>query len=139
MTQNAIVDKLLGEGRVRVKVERLSACGKSCASCTGGCADKNVITVDADNLIGAKPGQRVVIESSTKGVLGAALLVYILPIFFFLAAYILAALGGAGDAGCILISAGGFLLGAAAVVIFNRFVRQDRELRYTVIGLCSDT
>ncbi len=139
MTQNAIVDKLLAGGRARVKVERLSACGKSCASCLGGCADRDVLSVEAENPLGAKPGQRVVIESSTKGVLGAALLVYILPILCFLAAYILAALGGVGDAGCILISSGGFLAGAAAVVLVNRFVRKDRELRYTVVGLCSDT
>ena len=139
MTQNAIVDKLLGDGLVRVKVERLSACGKSCASCTGTCADRNILTVEADNPIGARPGQRVVIESSTKGVLGAALLVYILPILCFLAAYILAALGGVGDAGCILISGGAFLAGVAAVVLINRFIRQDRDLRYTVVRLCSDT
>ena len=49
MTQNAIVDKLLSGGLARVKVERLSACGKSCASCGTGCADKHVITVEADS------------------------------------------------------------------------------------------
>ena len=139
MTQNAIVDKLLSGGLARVKVERLSACGKSCASCGTGCADKHVITVEAENTIGAKPGDRVVIESSTKGVLGAALLVYILPILCFLAAYILSALGGVGDAGSILISIAAFCVGVAAVVLFNRFIRRDRDLRYTVIGLCSDT
>ena len=139
MTQNAIVDKLLAGGLARVKVERLSACGKSCASCGAGCADKQVLTVEAENPIGAKPGQRVVIETSTKGVLGAALLVYILPILCFLAAYILSALGGVGDAGSILISVAAFFVGVCAEVLFHRFVRRDRDLRYPVIGLCSDT
>lgn len=138
MTQSAIVSRILGDGFAEVKVERISACGKSCASCSGGCADKRIISVRALNLVRAKPGERVIIESKTGGILGAAMLVYLVPILFFFAAYMLTALSKLGEAACILISLGAFLLGAVCVYLFNRFIRKDRELEYTIVSVVND-
>ena len=55
MTQSAIVKRILGNGYAEVHVERISACGKSCASCGSGCGDKRIISVDALNIAKAKP------------------------------------------------------------------------------------
>ena len=138
MTQSAIVEKIYGDGFAQVSVERISACGKSCASCSGGCSEKHVISVRAANGAGAKPGDRVVIESSTKGVLGAALLVYLVPIAFFFAAYMLTMLAEMPEAACILISLGAFFAGAVCVYLVNRLVRRDRELEYTIVSVVND-
>lgn len=138
MTQSAIVGRIMGNGFAEVNVERISACGKSCASCGSGCADKRIISVRALNAVNAKPGERVIIESKTGGILGAAMLVYIVPILFFFAAYMLTALNKLGETACILISLGAFLLGAVCVYLFNRFIRKDRELEYTIVSVVGD-
>ena len=51
----------------------------------------------AVNSAGARPGQRVLIESQSRTILGAALLVYLLPLGAFLSGYLLAALCGAEE------------------------------------------
>lgn len=63
----------------KVQVKRASACGESCASCKGGCAPSNTY-VDAINTIGAKPGDTVEIEMSTKTFLSAVAITYGLPL-----------------------------------------------------------
>ncbi|HYE09072.1 MAG TPA: SoxR reducing system RseC family protein [Patescibacteria group bacterium] len=63
----------------KVEIRRVSACGESCASCKGGCAPTNTY-VDAVNNIGAKIGQYVEIEMSTKIFLTAVLITYGLPL-----------------------------------------------------------
>ena len=135
LTQSAIVNRILGDGYAEVYVERISACGKSCASCSGGCTDKRIISVRAFNSVQAKPGEHVIIESDTKGVMGAALLVYVVPILFFFVAYMLTAIGKLGETVCIIISLGAFLLGAFCVYLFNKFVRRDKELEYKIISV----
>ena len=64
MTQEAVVTKNLSKGMAEIVVVRQSACGGNCAGCKG-CAEKNELRVQAYNPIDAKPGQRVIVESST--------------------------------------------------------------------------
>ena len=72
----------------QVVVTRQSACGENCASCKGGCKLQNQIC-NAKNSVGAKAGDKVIIEMDTKKVLKSALLVYILPIIVFFTVYFL--------------------------------------------------
>ena len=138
MTQSAIVKRILGNGYAEVHVERISACGKSCASCGSGCGDKRIISVDALNLAKAKPGDRVIIESKTKGILGAAMLVYFVPILFFFFAFLLSSLGGLPEWAGIVISVASFMLGAACVYVINRYVRKDKSMEFNIVSVVED-
>ena len=88
MTQEAVVTKLLPSGMAEVAVKRTSACGGNCGSCES-CVFQNEMKTPALNRIGAKPGQKVLIESQSSKIFKAAFLVYVLPLLFFLAAYLL--------------------------------------------------
>ena len=138
MTQSAIVKRILGNGYAEVHVERISACGKSCASCGSGCGDKRIISVDALNIAKAKPGDRVIIESKTKGILGAAMLVYFVPMLFFFFAFLLSSLGGLPEWAGIVISVAAFMLGAACVYVINRYVRKDKSMEFNIVSVVED-
>lgn len=63
----------------KLEIRRVSACGESCSSCKGGCAPTNTF-VDAVNTIGAKVGEYVEVEMSTKTFLNAVAITYGLPL-----------------------------------------------------------
>ena len=85
MTETGVV-KNISQGQAVVAIIRKSACGESCKGCSGGCKlSENC--VNATNEIGAKCGDVVVVETSTKGILSKAFIVYILPLIVFFAGY----------------------------------------------------
>ena len=94
MTQDAVVTKLLPNGMAEVAVTRGTACGGNCGSCES-CRFQKELHTEARNLIQAQPGQKVTIESKSSRIFGAAVLVYVMPLLFFLAGYGLAAVFGA--------------------------------------------
>ena len=77
MTQIATVEKILPGGMAEISVPRNPGCGVSGAS----------VRAVARNDARAEVGQKVVVESSTKNLLGVMLLVYLLPIVLFLVGY----------------------------------------------------
>ena len=122
MEQIVTVRALYPDGTAEVACRRASACGGDCGHC-GGCTNAQTVLVRAYNPIGAKPGDRVVVESASCQVLGAAAAVYLLPVLFLLGGYALA--GGPG--GAI-----GFALGLAPAVWMDRRRRKGGRLLYTV-------
>ena len=93
MTQNAVVTKLISRHVAEVEVERGTACGGTCESCEA-CVFQSRIRAEALNKVSALPGQKVVIESKTSDVLGAAALLYLVPfVLLFLGYAIGSALG----------------------------------------------
>lgn len=70
----------------KIKVGRHSDC-KNCGACPGS----DSIIISANNKMGAKPGQRVLIEVKETNVLKAAFVVFILPL---IALFIGVMLGG---------------------------------------------
>lgn len=72
--QQGIVIEVIGH-IAKVKISRHSEC-KNCGACPGDQA----IVLEAQNLIGAKPGQRVSIEIKETNMLKAAFIVYVVPI-----------------------------------------------------------
>ena len=122
MEQIVTVRALYPDGTAEVACRRASACGGDCGHC-GGCTNAQTVLVRAYNPIGAKPGDRVVVESASSQVLGAAAAVYLLPVLFLLGGYALA--GGPG--GAI-----GFALGLAPAVWMDRRRRKGGRLLYTV-------
>ncbi|WKY46167.1 SoxR reducing system RseC family protein [Eubacteriaceae bacterium ES2] len=66
-----------------LQVPRSTACGDKCASCSGHC-NQGMIEIEVKNSLDAHIGDRVEIETSTQMVLGAALLVYLVPLMMML-------------------------------------------------------
>jgi len=91
LTQYAIIKKLTGPEKAEVEVLRGTACGDDCGSCEV-CHYASKIRVEARNAIGASVGDRVEIETATSRVLGAAVLVYVVPFVLFFIGYAIAAL-----------------------------------------------
>ncbi len=139
MIQTAKVTRVLEDGRAEVAVKRQSACGHDCSKCGGGCSEMMVsstVAVIAENPLRAMPGDSVRVESATKGVLGAAVLVYLVPFLLFFLGYFLGAgalaLGeGAGTALGVL----GFALGVLLAVLADRRVRRNRSIAFKITAI----
>ena len=132
MTQDAVVTRILPDNMAEVAVARGTACGGSCGSCES-CIFQSEIKTVARNLIDARPGQKVVIASKSSAVFSAALLVYIMPLVLFIAAYAIASLAGAGEGLCVLISFLGLLLGAAVLVLSQRLKKNKDPITFEII------
>lgn len=132
MTQEAVVTRVFNNGMAEVAVTRSTACGGNCGSCES-CIFQSELKAFARNLISAKPGQRVLIESSSKKVFKAAALVYIMPLLLFLAGYLLGAAFALPEGACVALSFTGLLLGAAALVISQRFGKRKMEISFDII------
>ena len=84
MTQIATVEKKLGAGYVEISVPRKSACGHDCEECAGCGMTGAAIRARAEDPVGVSAGEKVVVESSTRKLLGVVALVYVLPVVAFL-------------------------------------------------------
>lgn len=133
MTQEAIVTKCLSNNMAEVVVTRTTACGSNCGNCES-CIFQNELKTPAKNLIGAKPGHRVIIESKSSKVYGAILLVYIMPIVLLLLGYFLAYSGGASEGICILCSFLGLLAGAAITVFSQKLKKNKDSITFEIIS-----
>ena len=101
MTQDAVVTKLVSRHVAEVEVERGTACGGTCESCEA-CVFQNRIRAEAVNKVSALPGQKVVIESKTSDVLGAAALLYLVPFVLLFLGYAIGNALGWAEGGCVL-------------------------------------
>ena len=95
MTQVATVEKILRDGYVQISVPRKSACGHDCEECAGCGMTGASVYAEARDPVGVRPGDKVVVESSTRAILAVTWLVYMLPVVFFLLGYFLSARAGA--------------------------------------------
>ena len=130
MTQNGVVTRLLDRNRAEVAVERGTACGSSCDGCET-CVYATRLLVAAENAVYARPGDRVVLESGTRGILSAALLIYMLPVILFFAGYAAGYAAGLGQGLCVAASLAGAVLGGGFAVLLGR--RRD-EIRFRITG-----
>lgn len=142
MTQIATVKRLIGESQAEVLVRRQSACGHSCETC-GGCPESAAqVTAVADNVLGARPGDTVRVESESRRVLGMAGALYLLPFLLLFAGYLLAT----GPLG--LREAPGFAVGLACMAagfaadwLLDRRIRAVRPVQFRIVEVlksCSD-
>ena len=133
MTQDAVVTKLLPDEMAEVAVTRGTACGGNCGSCES-CMFQSELRVVARNLIQAKPGQKVTIESKSSRIFGAAVLVYVMPLLLFLAGYVLSAAFGASEGQRILVSFAALVLSAFLLVLSQRMNKQKKPITFDIIG-----
>ena len=136
MTQIATVEKLLDREHAEISVPRKSACGHDCETCAGCGVSGYAVHAIARNPIHAQPGDKVVVESSTKKVLNVVALVYVLPFVCFFAGY---AVGHAGlhfgDGGSGVVGAIFFALGLIPAFLYNRYARRTGALQYEIVRL----
>ena len=125
MRQRATVGSLLPDGSVSLLVQRVSAC-------TGGCgAVGQSVQVTARAPFPVEPGERVWVESRSGAVLGAAALVYLLPLGLLLAVCLAAqSLGGVWMA---VLGAAAFTVGLIPALLWNRHLRR-RPMEYRITG-----
>lgn len=134
MTNEGIVTKLLPNGMAEVAVVRQTACGGSCASCEG-CMYEREMKTAAKNLVSARVGQRVVIESRTSVIFSAALLVYVMPLVLFVAAYAAAAALGASEGLCILVSFVSLIV-SGFILIQTQRRKKNKSVDFNIIEIC---
>lgn len=134
MTQIATVEKLLPGGYAEISVPRKSACGHDCEECAGCGMTGAAIHARAKNNAGAQPGDKVVVESSSKKLLGVAALVYLLPVVGFLLGYFLTEglLTEGWRYGAAIAAAAVFFLPS---VCYDRYAGKKGSLTYTILRL----
>ena len=136
MTNEGVVTKLLPNGMAEVAVTRATACGGSCGSCEG-CMYQNEMKAAAKNLVEAKPGQKVVIESRSSVIFNAALLVYIMPLVFFIGGYALAYALVSQEGVRIAVSFA-FLAISAVVLVVTQRSKKREPINFNIIEICED-
>lgn len=87
-----------------ISVRRTSACGENCANCKSVCQGTEVQTT-AENKAGARAGDVVKVESNSKDVLRAAVILYILPVLAAIVAAVISYANEMSDIFVVLLSA----------------------------------
>ena len=115
-----------------ISVPRKSACGHDCEECAGCGVSGASVRAVARNDARAEVGQKVVVESSTKNLLGVMLLVYLLPIVLFLVGYF--ATGALESEGLALrrTPSRQFLIGIIPAIICDRRTKKTAMLTFTI-------
>lgn len=106
------------EGEIaKVRTSRHNDC-ENCGACPGNSA----IVLDARNPVGAKPGQRVVVEVQEIGMLKSAFVVYILPLIaMFVGAWLGGYLAGCMGREPLWFQAGGAGLAFIGSVVYIKY------------------
>lgn len=135
MTQIATVERILDDAHAEISVPRKSACGHDCEECAGCGVSGAAVHARALNPIGARPGQKVVVQSDTGKMLHIIALVYLTPVVLFLAGY-LAALAVTNSAAVQYLTAGiGFAVGVLLAVRYDRRLRRQGGLSFQIVRL----
>lgn len=134
MTQDAVVTKVFDNGMAEVVVTRGTACGSNCGNCES-CAFQNELKAFAKNTVNAKRGEKVVIESLSSRIFGAAFLLYIVPFILFFIGYAVAAHYNLSEGMCVLISFAFFAAAMAVVVIWQRISKKKNPIKFEIINL----
>ena len=133
MTQDAVVLKAFDNGLAEVLVARGTSCGEHCGSCSV-CKHVGEIHTYAKNKIHAAPGDKVVIESKTSEVLGAAFMIYIIPMIAMLLAYLAAAAMGFGENVSVPAAFLSFLACVGVVTVYQRARAKKKEIELVIVS-----
>ena len=134
MTQIATVERILDAEHAEISVPRKSACGHDCEECAGCGVSGISVHARAKNLVGARHGQKVVVESSTQKMLGIVALVYLVPVVLFFLGYFLPS-EQVGVALRYTLAGFGFVLGIVFAVLYDRRLRRAGGVSFTIVKL----
>lgn len=140
MTQTATVIELV-DGKARIQVKRVSACAHNCDQCGGGCSEmmkSAPVSVLAKNPLGAKPGDKVIVASDSGSILGAAAVVYLLPIVLFFLGYFMAQAAGLLEGGCVAIGGVCFVLALVIIIFMDRKMKRRSKELFSIVEICRD-
>jgi sigma-E factor negative regulatory protein RseC len=126
------------DGMAQVKTSRHNDC-ENCGACPGNSA----MVLDAQNPVGAKPGQRVIVEVKEVNMLKSAFIVYLLPL---IAVFVGAILGGflaekLGTASLWLQVSGGFLAFLCSILYIkytDRNARSNVKMQPTITRILAE-
>ena len=135
MEQMVRVRQAHDDGTATVIHVRESACSGDCHKCSGCGAAKETMVFEAENLIGARAGDLVVVKSETCTVMKAVGVFYVAPMVLFFLGYFLGDLlwSMGGLTGCIA-----FALGIVLAVVYDRKVASKEKTIYTITGFAGD-
>ncbi len=133
MTQIATVEKKLDAGFVEISVPRKSACGHDCEECAGCGMTGAAIHARASDPVGVKPGDKVVVQSETKKLLGVVALVYLLPVVAFLLGYFLSE--GLAEKVRYIIAIAAAAAAFLPSIFYDRYAKRHEVLTYTIMRL----
>ena len=133
MTEIATVEKILDAGFVEISVPRKSACGHDCEECAGCGMTGAAIHARASDPVGVKPGDKVVVQSETKKLLGVVALVYLLPVVAFLLGYFLSE--GLAEKVRYIIAIAAAAAAFLPSIFYDRYAKRHEVLTYTIMRL----
>ena len=133
MTQLATVEKILDAGFVETSVPRKSARGHDCEECAGCGMTGAAIHARASDPVGVKPGDKVVVQSETKKLLGVVALVYLLPVVAFLLGYFLSE--GLAEKVRYIIAIAAAAAAFLPSIFYDRYAKRHEVLTYTIMRL----
>ena len=135
MTQIATVERIIDADHAEISVPRKSACGHDCEECAGCGVTGAAVHAKALNPIGARPGQKVVVQSDTNKMLRIVALVYLTPVLLFLAGYFITMAVTSSAAIQYLAAGTGFAAGILLAVFYDRRLRQRGGLSFQIVRL----
>ena len=135
MTQIATVERIIDSDHAEISVPRKSACGHDCEECAGCGVTGTAVHAKAVNPLGARPGQKVVVESSTQKMLGIVAFVYLIPVALFMAGYLLTAFLTPAVAIQYTVAVAAFLVGIGFAILYDRHLRAKGGLSFTIVRL----
>ena len=135
MTQIATVERIVDAHHAIISVPRKSACGHDCEECAGCGVSGAAVKAKALNPIGAIPGQKVVVESSTKKMLGIVAFVYTIPVALFVLGYLVMAFTTTSVPLQYGVAIAGFVIGVAAAILYDRKIKRQGGLTFNIVRL----
>jgi len=135
--EEGIVIEIFGNNIAKVKVGRHNEC-KNCGACPG---DSSVV-IEAQNLLGAKTGQRVAFQMKETNMLMAAFVVYIAPLIEVTAGVLIGqviaekfgfSVRGFQIGGGILA----FILSIMNIKIFDKFAHNNDKMQPVITQILS--
>jgi len=133
MTQIATVQRILDDGYAEIAVPRKSACGHDCEECAGCGMTGASIYARARNTPGARPGDKVVVQSSTKKLLGVVALVYLLPVLGFILGYFLTDMFS--ESWRYVTAIAGAVVFFIPCIFYDRYAKRQGTLTYEILRL----
>ena len=136
MTQHAIVKRLSGQDVAEISLLRQVECSMHCDSC-GGClkppAGEELLAL-AKNPIGAKPGDRVEVETTTGNSIGMALLVFGFPCLALVLGYLAGGWLRLGEMASIGLGALALVVSFVVLWAVNRSVTRRHPTQFDIVG-----
>ena len=135
MTQIATVERIIDSDHAEISVPRKSACGHDCEECAGCGVTGAAVLARAANPIGARIGQKVVVQSDTNKMLSIVALVYFIPVALFLIGYVAMAFLTPNVAIQYGVAIAGFFIGIVAAILYDRKLKERGGLTFTIVRL----